>query len=89
VIVDVAGKEDHVVKRKHSSFVYAENVELLLKYERLYPRDPYGPVFGTRQRSRTYLYNVFQRIRVKGRKYKISTTFPRKIEASLDPPRTL
>lgn len=62
--------------------------ELLPKYERLYPRDPYGPAFGTRPRSRTYLYNLFQRIRAKGRKYKISTTFPRKIEASLNPPRT-
>jgi DNA repair photolyase len=52
--------------------------ELLPKYERLYPRDPYGPEFGTRPRSRTYLYDLFQRIRAKGRKYKISTTFPRK-----------
>lgn len=62
---------------------------LLPKYERLYPKDPYGPEFGTRPRSRTYLYNLFQRIRAKGRKYKISTTFPRKIEASLNPSRTL
>lgn len=62
--------------------------ELLPKYERLYPRDPYGPMFGTRPRSRAYLYNLLQRIRAKGRKYKISTTFPRKIEASLNPPRT-
>jgi len=78
-MIDVAGKEDAVAKReKHSSFVYAENVELLPKYERLYPRDPYGPAFGTRPRSRTYLYNLFQRIRAKGRKYKISTAFPRK-----------
>jgi DNA repair photolyase len=49
---------------------------LLPKYERLYPRDHYGPEFGTRPRSRTYLYNLFQRIRAKGRKYKISTKFP-------------
>ena len=62
--------------------------ELLPKYERLYPRDPYGPEFGTRPRSRTYLYNLFQRIRAKGRKYKISTTFPRKIETNLNPART-
>lgn len=50
--------------------------ELLPKYEQLYPRDPYGPKFGTRPRSRIYLYDLFQRIRVKGRRYKISTKFP-------------
>lgn len=50
--------------------------ELLPKYERLYLRDPYGPEFGMRPRSRTYLYNLFQRIKAKGRKYKISTRFP-------------
>lgn len=50
--------------------------EFLPKYERLYPRNPYGPEFGTRPRSRTYLYDLFQRIRVKGRKYKMPTKFP-------------
>jgi len=51
-------------------------LDLLPKYERLYPRDHYGPEFGTRPRSRTYLYDLFRRIRAKGRKYKISTRFP-------------
>jgi DNA repair photolyase len=50
--------------------------ELLLKYERLYPRDPYGPEFGTRPRSRMYLCDLFRRIKAKGTKYKISTSFP-------------
>jgi DNA repair photolyase len=50
--------------------------ELLPKYERLYPRNPYGPEFGTRPRSRIYLYDLFQRIRAKGRKYEMSTKFP-------------
>ena len=50
--------------------------DLLPKYERLYPRDPYGPEFGTRPMSRTYLYGLFQRIRAQGRKYKMSTKFP-------------
>lgn len=57
--------------------VIKENYPRLLpKYERLYPRDPYGPKFGTRPRSKTYLHDLFQRIRAKGRKHKISTKFP-------------
>jgi DNA repair photolyase len=50
--------------------------ELLPKYEQLYPRNPYGLKFGTRPRSRTYLYNLFQRIKAKGRKHKMLTEFP-------------
>ena len=50
--------------------------ELLPKYGRLYPKDPYGAAFGTRPRSRKYLYDLFERIKAKGRKYKMLTKFP-------------